>query len=467
MKNIIPALAIGVTASLLFVGMACNKSSSSSTTTSTNNIPPDQIVTASLQGRVVDQNGLPVQGAAVTSGSASTTTDVNGIFSFTSISMSSRFGYVKVAVPGYYTGSRSIITNPGASNFVSIQLVPLVATSTFAAVSGGSVGIASGDTATFTANEIVTASTNGSYTGTVNVFANYLNPTDPNLYKYMPGDLRGIGSNGLETALESYGIVAVELQDGAGDQLQLASGHTATLTFSIPDTLQSSAPATIPLWYFNDTTGRWIQQGTAIRMGNSYVGQVSHFTYWSVDLPVTTVNFNARLLDQYGNPLPFAHVYFTSLQSQSGFNSISSYTDSSGYTQGLLPKGESLVMYVVTPCGNPLAGANVGPALQDQNLGNISINVVNATLTLSGNVVNCSSGPVDSGYVNTTIDGLTYRAVVHNGTFNLPIVRCFDEPTQVTLIAYDLIGMTSGSASTITAGSTAGSLSAGNLSACH
>src|SRR6202034_949834 len=128
--------------------------------------------------------------------------------------------------------------------------------------------------------------------------------------------------------------------------------------------------------------------------------------------PVTTVNFNARLLDQYGNPLPFVHVYFTSLQSQSGFNSISAYTDSSGYTQGLLPKGESLVMYVVTPCGNPLAGANVGPALQDQILGNVTVNVVNATLTLSGNVVNCSSGPVDSGYVNTTIDGLTYRAVV-------------------------------------------------------
>ncbi len=445
--------------------MACNKSSTTSNNTSNNIIPPDVMVTASLQGRVLDQNGLPLQGAAVTSGSASTTTDVNGVFSFTSIPMSSRFGYVQVVENGYYTGSRSIITNPGASNFVSIQLVPMAAGTTFPATSGGSVGMGSGDTATFPANAVVSASTNAAYTGTVHVYANYMDPTDPNLYKYMPGDLRGIGTNGLETALESYGIEAVNLQDDAGNKVQLASGHVATLTFVIPDTLQPSAPLSIPLWYFNDSTGRWIQQGVALRIGNSYVGQVSHFTYWTCAVPVVTVNFNARLKDQFGNPLPFTHVYFTSDQSQTGFNTISSYSDSTGYVQGLLPRSESLVMYIVTQCGNPLAGANVGPALQDQNMGNITVNILNPTLTLTGSVVNCSSGSVDSGYVSAAIDGLNYRAVVSKGVFTLPVIRCYDASAQVTLTAYDLVGMTSGSASTITA--TDGSVNAGTLSACH
>jgi hypothetical protein len=464
LKKSLPSLALVAFASLLLIAMACNKSSSTTNPTTTN-IPPDVMVTASLQGRVLDQNGLPLQGAAVTSGSAGTTTDVNGVFSLISISMSSRFGYVKVAAPGYYAGSRSIITNPGASNFVSIQLVPMAAATTFPATSGGSVGMASGDTATFPANAVVSASTNAAYTGTVHVFANYMDPTDPNLYGYMPGDLRGIGTNGLETALESYGIEVINLQDDAGNKVQLASGHLATLTFVIPDTLQSSAPATLPLWYFNDSTGRWIQQGVALRIGNSYVGQVSHLTYWTCAVPVVTVNFNARLKDQYGNPIPFTHVYFTSNQSQTGFNTISSYSDSTGYVQGLLPRSESLVMYIVTQCGNPLAGANVGPALQDQNMGNITVNVLNSTLTLSGNVVNCSSSSVDSGYVNATIDGLNYRAIVKNGTFTLPVIRCYDASAEVTLTAYDLVGMTSGSASTITA--TAGDVNAGTLSACH
>ena len=464
MKKSLPALALFTFAGLLVIAMACNKSSSTTNPTN-NNIPPDVMVTASLQGRVLDQNGLPLQGAAVTSGPASTTTDVNGVFTFTSISMSSRFGYVQVVENGYYTGSRSIITNPGASNFVSIQLVPTGAATTFPATSGGSAGMASGDTATFPANAVVSASTNAAYTGTVHVFANYMDPTDPNLYKYMPGDLRGIGTNGLETALESYGIEVVNLQDDAGNKVQLASGHLATLTFVIPDTLQGSAPAVLPLWYFNDSTGRWIQQGVALRIGNSYVGQVSHLAYWTCASPVVTVNFNARLNDQYGNPIPFTHVYFTSDQSQTGFNTISSYSDSTGYVQGLLPRSESLVMYVVTQCGNPLAGANVGPALQNQNMGNITVNVLNSTLTLSGNVVNCSSSSVDSGYVNATIDGLNYRAIVKNGTFTLPVIRCYDAATEVTLTAYDLVGMTSGSASATTA--TAGNVNTGTLSACH
>ena len=465
MKKSLPALALVAFVSLLLIAMACNKSSSTTNPNSTTNIPPDAMVTASLQGRVLDQNGLPLQGATVTSGAASTTTDVNGVFAFTNISMSSRFGYVKIAAPGYYTGSRSIITNPGASNFVSIQLIPRAAATSFYSEDGALIGVASGDSVDVPAGVMYSVNAKGPYIGTVQTFDTYMDPTDPNFYKYMPGDLRGIGSNGLETALVSYGIIAAQFQDLGGNQLQLTSGQTAKLVFAIPDTLQGSAPATMPLWYFNDSTGRWIQQGSVTRSGNSYIGQVSHFTYWTCAVPVATVTYNARLKDQFGNPLAFTHVYFTSDQAQSGFNTISSYSDSTGYVQGLLPQSESLVMYVATQCGNPLAGANVGPALQNQNMGTITVTVLNSTLTLTGGVSNCSNGAVDSGYVNAMIDGLNYRAVVKNGVFTLPVVRCYDASAQVALVAYDLIGMTSGSASTITA--TAGNVNAGTLSACH
>ena len=90
----------------------------------------------------------------------------------------------------------------------------------------------------------------------------------------------------------------VEMVDDAGNKLQLASGQPAILTFTIPDTLLSLAPASIPLWYFNDSSGRWIQQGTAVKQGNTYVGQVGHFTYWNCDAPMGTVNFKVHVVDQ-------------------------------------------------------------------------------------------------------------------------------------------------------------------------
>src|ERR1700761_3694338 len=139
LKKPLPAYILIAAAAMILIGIACNKSSSTSNPTNSNpnNIPAEQIVTASIQGRVVDQSGVPIQGAAVTSGVASTTTDVNGVFSFSGISMSSRFGYVQAAMSGYITGSKSIITNGGASNYVNIQLMTQTRTGFFPAATGG------------------------------------------------------------------------------------------------------------------------------------------------------------------------------------------------------------------------------------------------------------------------------------------------------------------------------------------
>lgn len=446
----------------LIVFIACSKSINSSTATNSNpnNIPANITVTASLQGRVVDQNGAPVQGAAVSSGTATTTTDVNGLFSFRNISLSSRFGYVQVVKSGYFTGSRSIIAGPSSSNYVNIQLVPRTLTGTFPAPSGGKIALQAGDTASFSAASVVTASTNAAYTGTVYVYAQYLDPTDSNLYKYMPGDLRGIGSNGYETGLQSFGMMDVEMQDGAGNKLQLASGQTATLTWAIPQTLQALATSTIPLWYFNDTTGQWLQQGTATREGNNYVGQVGHFTFWNCDAPMGTVNFSVYLKDQHGNPLPYTYIEFQSM----GYGTRGGFTDSTGFATGLVPKGLNLLMQVMTECGTLIGGFNVGPAVSDVNLGTVTVNIQNAELTLTGTVVNCSNNPVDSGYVSVLLDGLDYRAAVTNGAFTLPISRCFLSTDPVQLLAVDLSDNQQSNVTTISADT--GTVNVGQLTAC-
>lgn len=462
MKKTLFTLSLALVAISLVVVIACNKtiSNSASTNGNPNNIPANITVTASLHGRVVDPNGLPVQGAAVSSGTATATTDVNGLFSFSNISMSSRFGYVQVSKAGYFTGSRSIITGPGSANYVSIQLVPRTLTGTFPAPSGGKVALQTGDTAAFSPATVVTASTGTAYTGTVYVYAQYLDPTDSTLYKYMPGDLRGIGSNGYETGLQSFGMMDVEMQDGSGNKLQLAGGQTATLTWAIPQTLQALATATIPLWYFNDTTGQWIEQGTAIREGNNYVGQVGHFTFWNCDAPIGTVNFSVYLKDQHGNPVPYTYVEF---QSES-YGTRGGYTDSTGFATGLIPKGQHLLMEVMTECGTMIGGFNVGPAVADVNLGTVTVNIVTADLTLTGTVIDCSNNPVDSGFVTARIDGLNYAAVVKNGSFTLPVVRCFNSNTSVTLIPGNYQTAQTGSPVTITADT--GLVNVGQLSAC-
>jgi hypothetical protein len=462
-----PIVALAFVAAILLTGIfACQKYSSNSNGGSSQKIfPPDVMVSANLQGRVIDQDGIPVAGAIVTSGTASTSTDINGVFTFSDISLSSRFGYVQAAKTGYFTGSRSIATNAGSSNFVSIRLITRTETGSFSATTGGKISPFAGDTVSFAPSGIVTAATNAAYTGTVHVFASYLNPTNNNVFQYMPGDLRGIGSDGNEAALQSFGMMNVELRDDNGNKLQLASGQQATITVAIPDSLQALAPATIPLWYFNDSTGRWMQQGSGTRQGNNYVGNVGHFTWWNFDLVYTPMSFKVRFKDQFGNGVPYTQVDI--LYSSGGKNIImfGGYTDSTGFVSGTMPAGKALTLVLGTECGNIIAGVNVPPTLAPIDLGTVTITDPETDLTLSGKVVDCFNNPVASGYVNVAVDGLNHRAGVVNGSFTLSIHRCYNSNVPVNIAAADLGTSQQGSTTTMN-NVIQGKLDVGTISAC-
>jgi hypothetical protein len=158
--------------------------------------------------------------------------------------------------------------------------------------------------------------------------------------------------------------------------------------------------------------------------------------------------------------LPYTYIEFQS----TGYGTRGGYTDSTGFATGLVPKGQELLMQVMTECGTMIGGFNVGPAVADVNLGTVTVNIQNAELTLTGTVVNCSNNPVDSGYVSVVLDGLNYRAAVANGAFTLPINRCYLSTDPVQLLAVDLSDNQQSTVKTISADT--GTVNVGQLTAC-
>jgi hypothetical protein len=397
-------------------------------------IPPtetDVTVSASIQGRVTDQAGAPVKDAAVTSGSNSVQTDINGIFRFSGIQTSKYFGYIKVSKTGFFTGSRTIVTSTTGVNYIEVQLLPRTSSGNFDAASGGSVMANTGNAVTIPANGVVTASSNTSYAGTVNVFSSWIDPTDPKRNSRMPGDLRGTDTSNRTVALQTFGMVAIELEGSAGEKLQLAAGKTATISFPIPAASQAAAPPTIPLWYFNDTTGKWIEQGIATKNGTSYIGTVAHFTYWNCDIPSNLVYFNVNLKDQSGNPLAYTRLDITNTTTN---DSRTGYSDSVGNVNGWVLKNTTLSFSVVDNCGTNLVTKSEGPFTSDQDLGTITV-TINPTqmVTVHGTVVDCNNSPVTSGFASITLDGLNYGASVTNGNFSAAILRCASGPDSVLI----------------------------------
>jgi hypothetical protein len=397
---------------------------------------PDVQVTATIQGRVTDPDGNPVMSATVTSGTATAQTDVNGIFRFVGIQTSRNFGFVKVSKTGFFNGSRTFITSTSGSNYVRIELLKRTYDNVISSV--GPVDITTTDGCKLQSDDfgVINTASNAAYSGDVRVYQHWIDPTDSKLSGRMPGDLRGIDSANATVALKTYGMIAVELEGTGGEKLQIAPGKQMTISMPIPASLQGTAPNTIPLWYFNDTTGKWIEQGYASKQGSYYTGTVTHFTYWNADIPSGIVYFHLNLQDQHNNPLAFTQLDITDLALN---NTRTNYSDSAGVLEGWIPKNTALSFVVRSSCGDALLTQAEGPFTSDQDLGTFTVNVpASNMLTVHGAVVDCSNGPVANGFASITLDGLTYGAAVKNGSFSATILRCSSGPGQIALVVGDL-----------------------------
>ncbi len=461
------AFAICVLTSL-FLFLACQKHLDVNGTAPITPVPPipltetDVIVTASVQGRVTDQTGAPVKDATVTSGTNSVQTDINGIFHFSGIQTSKYFGYIKVSKTGFFTGSRIIVTSTTGVNYIVVELLPRTSSGSFDAATGATITSTTGNSVIISGNSVVTASSNTAYAGTVNVFSSWIDPTDPKRNSRMPGDLRGTDTSNRTAALQSFGMVAIELEGSAGEKLQIAPGKTATISFPIPAALQSAAPTTTPLWYFNDTTGKWIQQGMAARNGSNYIGTVAHFTYWNCDWPSDFVYFNVNLKDQIGNPLAYARLKVTNTSTN---DTQTFYSDSIGNVNGWGLKNTVLSFAVVDNCGTSLTTKSEGPFTSNQDLGTMTVTSnPDQMVTVHGTVVDCSNSPVANGFTTITLDGLNYGAAVTNGSFSATILKCSGNATNLQIQAGDYTTQMLSDTSVLAV--TGGDVNAGQLTAC-
>ena len=457
---------------LLFLVQGCRKSQDYNL----ENIPtvtydPGVKITTPVAGTVLNESGQELSDVTITIGATSVKTDINGRFIIPKASISSKAGLVTATKDGYFGGSRTIIPKENVINNVSIQLVKKVKSGSFSNSNGGTITPTNGGTISFPANAIVTKA-GGAYSGTVSVSAYFLDPTKKDAYEKMPGSLRGVTTDNNEQALSSYGMMAVELTGSNGEALQLATGKSASLTFPIAASLNSSAPASIPLWYFDETNGMWTQQGTATKVGNTYVGDVAHFTWWNCDYGGGPITYTVTFVDQNGNPINNQHVYM--LPSDSSRGGGHGYTASDGSLTGNIPTNTSITvtMWIYTQCGAiAVYTAQVGPFTTSTNGGTVVVNmptsITSSTATFTGTVVDCNKKPITSGYASISLGNNYYQwAYIYNGVVNASIIRCSGAPAATaTINVYDYNSQTNITPVTIS-NVTAGTYSFGQVSAC-
>jgi hypothetical protein len=414
-----------------------------------------------LQGNVVDENGQAANGVAIKVGEKSATTDARGYFRVVNASVIEKNVLVTAEKPGYFKAYRSFIATDGV-NQVMIKLTRKDLSGQINSSTGGDVTLSNGSKVSLPANGIVTLS-GGTYSGMVNVYAAYIDPTSKDISQTVPGSLMGDNKDGKKVSLISYGMLAVQLESSAGEKLQIAQGNVATLTFFIPPSIQSSAPASISLWYIDEQTGIWKEEGTATNSGNNYIGRVSHFSYWNCDIGGPSISLSVTLQSPTGSLLAYTQIQIQLKDTGSSY--CHGVTDSLGQVTGLVPANKSLLMEVFAyPCYDAVYSTTIGPFNSNTDLGLVTV-TSSSISKISGKLLDCSGSPAANGYAIINFNNIVrYARGDNTGNFASDILVCPGGSSSCQIIGVDNAAKQQGNV--VNVNITGPETNVGNVSAC-
>lgn len=225
-----------------------------------------------------------------------------------------------------------------------------------------------------------------------------------------------------ETQIASFGFINIEIYNGT-EKLQIATGKQATLTAPIPSSVQGKAPATMPLWYYDEQKGEWIEEGSANRTGNNYSGKVSHFTSWNFDIPAQTSYLTGKVVDSAGNAISCARIFASGTNCYG--NSCVSTSDDGTFKVPVMANSSVAVYAKYYTFSCTTQNISTPDAGQTTDIGNLRINV-NAmnTVTVVGRILDNAGYPLEGVYLklytndsaNTRID---LGNTSHDGKFKL------------------------------------------------
>jgi len=250
-----------------------------------------------VNGTVYDTAGKPLSGVVVSSASAETMTDANGIYSLHV--ESSESVSVTATLENYATNSRNTVVVTDETSTLDLTLANIDKVVTFDVESGATIST-KGATVELPASNIVNMD-GSTFSGNVVAKVTFNQVTSLAGRNAFPGDYLGLNTDGTESVLQSYGFIDVTLEDENGIALRLADGATAMLTYPM-DTNIEATPDSIPLWYYDIEKGIWVEDGVATYDAdtNTYSGEVSHFTTWNLDAKTERANFNGCVADSNG-----------------------------------------------------------------------------------------------------------------------------------------------------------------------
>lgn len=342
--------------------------------------------TTYLNGLIVNEQNQPVANATVVCGGKSVITDSKGFFNFTELlTVNKDYALISVSKTGFMKAFRTFTPNRNRQAYHTEKIMLQSAgIAQDVPGSGGSI-VADNIKLSFPADAVIRQDSTV-YSGTVKVIVRYINPSSSTFGLTVPGMLSGLNKAGEIKALQSFGMANVELQDNAGNKLQIAPGKTVKIEIPAP----ANGPASVPLWHFNELYGIWIEHGIATKQGNVYVAEVNHFSIWNIGLEANDFELNLKF--QNINAAVVANLRID-LYRQGSVYIATLFTDNAGEATLInCPSNEALTFRLSYPCDT--IAYTIAPVTQARTE-TITLNSLDLQhYQLNGKLYGCNGGSV-------------------------------------------------------------------------
>ncbi len=219
---------------------------------------------------------------------------------------------VNANAAGFAPQSIIVDVSDGSSRIADLTMIPVQVTQPFRPENNAAIKMEGQTVVSLSANALVTDS-GGAASGQATAMVTVLDASkDPSV---MPGDLEQWNADtGEAEPIESFGAMNVEFTGANGNRLNLASGKQASISIPLSSGRRpEDSPKTIPLYYWSDATGYWVEEGEAVLERTAdgkwaYTGSVGHFSTWNADVLYESITMKGCVQDQNGKPVRNAEV---------------------------------------------------------------------------------------------------------------------------------------------------------------
>lgn len=283
-----------------------------------------------FQFQISNEAGEPISNAQIIMNSDVYTSDENGIVLTQSYTINSLGVKSEIIAVGYETLVKRV--NGQKDGIITEKVILFKAQNSV--VSTGATGLIDGGGSLTLPSNLI-ALDGSLYAGEVTVRSKYLNPDNKDFLLSAPGNLLALNSTNEYQQLATLGMYMIELYDVNGGVLKIPDGSSATIEFPIAETNKDAIGSEVPLWYFDEDKGVWMEDGVAKVVGEKMVAEVNHFTWWNCDLPYDFITKCVTFLDNDGNPIPNTDIGFL----VDGFALGQATTDANGNILVKIPIG--------------------------------------------------------------------------------------------------------------------------------